>query len=90
MQGYVLAYRPGRGEGTIVNASGEVYPFTCEPGQGQFGGGDWVSFRVRDIPAPGPSMACDLRVVARWPATPCGHDPHLAGAIRRLLRLDVN
>ncbi len=68
MQGYVLAFRPATGDGTIVTESGEAIKFRGTNRQVELHGGDIVRFEITsgqtsDL-APG---LHDLQVVQRWP-----------------------
>jgi hypothetical protein len=66
MQGYVLTFRPGSGDGTIVAESGEEFRFAGAADRAELHGGDIVSFHRPSMDtvalAPG-----EIRVVRRWP-----------------------
>jgi hypothetical protein len=68
MQGYVLAFRPATGDGTIVTDSGEAIKFSGANRQVELHGGDIVRFQVGSGQTPGQDMGLrDLEVVQRWP-----------------------
>ncbi len=62
MQGYVLAFRPATGDGTIVTDSGEAVRFKGVRGEDDLHGGDIVTFHLRTNDRPG-AAACDIEVV---------------------------
>lgn len=67
MQGYVLAFRPATGDGTIVTDSGEAIRFTGTNCHTELYGGDIVTFDVGSGEAlDGDTGARDIEVVQKW------------------------
>ena len=67
MQGYVLAFRPATGEGTIVTDSGEAIRFAGANHYGDLQGGDIVTFHVRagQVSGPRPDVN-EIEIVQKW------------------------
>ena len=65
MQGYVLAFRPGTGSGTIVADSGQTFSFSDHPNGGDLHGGDLVSFQAAALAGGLSSAARDVRLLQR-------------------------
>ncbi len=85
MTGYILAFRPSTGAGSIVTASGETLRFVDPKGDASLHGGDTVSFDVKANGGAEPVVSA-VTLVNRWTgfARDDGH------AMRRLLdTLDV-
>ncbi|MBN2561882.1 MAG: hypothetical protein JXQ75_13225 [Phycisphaerae bacterium] len=67
MRGYVLAFRPATGDGTIVTDAGEAVKFTGGGRYAELHGGDIVSFQVGPGEGRlGGANACDIEVVQKW------------------------
>ena len=67
MRGYVLAFRPATGEGTIVTDTGDTLKFARRDRRAELHGGDIVTFRLPDAPARAhAAAACDVEVVQKW------------------------
>lgn len=65
MQGYVLAYRPASGEGSIVTGSGRTIRFAGVANDPTLQGGDFVSLQVgRNSRAGIP--AASVRIIEKW------------------------
>ena len=80
MRGYILAFRPGSGNGTIVADNGDTLRFARPCGRTDLSGGDIVSFRLAPRPpADATTAACDVELVERC-------SDHLVAADRALIR----
>jgi len=80
MQGYVLAYRPATGDGTIITESGEAIRFAGAESHNELCGGDIVTFNiVPSKPSPCRTDVYDIEVVQKWPE-------RLTSSYRPLLR----
>ena len=66
MLGYVLAFRPETGDGTIVTDGDAEVRFSSTGGETEFQGGDIVSFQLEQGPGISRSAAGEIRVVERW------------------------
>lgn len=67
MRGYVLAFRPATGEGTLVTDSGEMLKFARRDRRTELQGGDVVTFCVPTAPArPRDAGVYDVEVVQKW------------------------
>ncbi len=65
MHGYVLAFRPGTGSGTIVTDNGEAYSFDGSRVADDLQGGDFVSFDAQQAGgSSGPVR--NVQRVQRW------------------------
>ncbi len=65
MQGYVLAYRPATGEGSIVTGSGRTIRFAGIADDPTLHGGDWVSLFLSESDSAGHPTA-RVRVIKKW------------------------
>ncbi len=65
MQGYVLAYRPATGEGSIVTGSGRTVRFAGIADDPTLHGGDLVSLYVSESDAAGHKTA-RVRIIEKW------------------------
>ncbi len=67
MQGYVLAFRPGLRQGTIVAEGGRSFNFVGNSLESDVDGGDIVTFKPRVTRAGQPRyQAIHVRVVEKW------------------------
>jgi hypothetical protein len=66
MLGYVLAFRPTTGRGTIVTEGGQAYFFHDPPEAGDLKGGDVVSFETAASEEASSGRARDIRLIQRW------------------------
>lgn len=65
MQGYVLAYRPGTGEGSIVTVSGMTIRFAGIAEDPTLHGGDLVSLHMSECDSAARSTA-QIRIIEKW------------------------
>ena len=65
MQGYVLAYRPATGEGSIVTGSGRTIRFAAFADDPTLHGGDMVSLYVSESHSAGYPKA-RVRIIEKW------------------------
>ena len=67
LRGYIFAFRPATGEGTIITDTGDTLKFARRDRRAELHGGDIVTFRLPAAPVrANGAAACDVEVVQKW------------------------
>lgn len=89
MEGYVLAFRPATGEGTIIADSGEAFRFAGANSAEDLSGGDIVRFHVGSADSGnGQASVRDVVLVQKWSYRPTSSQQPTFHELRAALHME--